>query len=164
MKTRIFACIFALLALLVPTSCAKKEEYRDDLTASELAERISRAIPEEGGWTTDESGAMEEFFTVPDSVTEHTVRYSDAVSNIDEFGIYHITRGGARALEAMLTEKYLSASYLKNREWYDSYIPTETPKLRDAETRTYGNYVVYAIMGEEEKERLFEVVEEALEK
>ncbi len=164
MKIRILACLFAILTLFGTAACADKDDFRDDLTALQLAESIRSAIPEESGWVMDDSGFTEEYFSLPDSVTEHTVYYAKDTNNIDEFGIYHITEGGTREIEAMVMEKYLEASYLKNREWYDSYIPTETPKLRNAEVRTFGNYVVYAIMSEENKEKLFDTVEDRLEK
>ena len=59
---------------------------------------------------------------------------------------------------------YLSKSFEKNREFYDSYIPEETAKLRDAEVRRFGNYVAYAILDRDSKSRFFSAIEDKLTK
>ncbi|MBQ1963425.1 MAG: hypothetical protein II369_04835, partial [Clostridia bacterium] len=59
-------------------------------------------------------------------------------------------------------EKYLADSFTKNQTWYDSYIPTETPKLRDAEVKIFGNYVIYVIADKEDRTALLSTVEELL--
>ena len=46
--------------------------------------------------------------------------------------------------------------------WYDSYIAQETPKLRDAEVKVFGNYAVYAIASKEDRAAFFDAVENAL--
>ena len=82
---------------------------------------------------------------------------------MDEFGIFHVTDGNAEDLETEL-EDYLEESYEQNKDWYDSYMPEETPKLRDAQVKVFGNYVVYVILSEADCEAAFEAVEKALKK
>lgn len=160
-RTVFFLLVLLLLAAL--PSCHKKEEYSDTLSAEELANKITSALGDGEDYLTDDTGLTDSYFSLPSSVTEHTVRYTADTNNIDEFGVYHVTRGGTKELEAMLVEKYLEMAYLNNREWYDSYIPEETEKLRDAEVRTFGNYVVYAILDQSERNTVFKTVERALE-
>ena len=160
-------CILTLLmAFALPLSlisCHQKEEYSDSISADRLADEITRALADDGVYLTDDQGLTDSYFTLPESVSEHTVRYTSDTNNINEFGVYHVTRGGAKELEAMLVEKYLEAAYLNNREWYDSYIPNEASKLRDAEVRTLGNYVVYAILDKKDRDTVFDTVEDILE-
>ena len=63
---------------------------------------------------------------------------------------------------AKLLRDYLAQAYEDNRVWYDSYMPEETPKLRDAEVKVFGNYVVYAIYSSADKATLFDAVKAAL--
>ena len=89
--------------------------------------------------------------------------YIGETENIDEFGVFHVTDGNADAMEALLREKYLTPCYEKNREFYNSYIPNETSKLRDAKVKVFGNYVVYAIMSAQDRNTLFNAVRDELE-
>ncbi len=162
--TRFLSVLMLALLLVTLSACLKMEEFSDDLSSEELADEITHALGGENVYLTDDTGLTDSYFTLPESVTDHTVRYVSDTNNINEFGVYHVTKGSAKELEAMLMEKYLELSYLNNREWYDSYIPEETSKLQDAEVRTFGNYVVYAILDPTERNTVFETVERALEK
>ena len=79
---------------------------------------------------------------------------------IDEYGILH-TDIDIEGAERLIRE-YLARSYEENRAFYDSYIPAETPKLRDAQVRVYGDYVVYAILSPADRDRLFDRIEACL--
>jgi len=61
-----------------------------------------------------------------------------------------------------LLQGYLQKRYTENQEWYNSYMPTETPKLRDAEVRIYGNCVVYAVLSSEQRTAFFAECEKLL--
>ena len=154
-------CLLGILLLASLISCAG-ESYRDDLPTAALAEQVRAALPQKNDYVTDDSGFTEDYFTLSDSVYEHTVLYARQTNNLDEFGIYHVKKEDAKELARQLREDYLAASLERNRDWYDSYIPTETPKLRDAEVRVYGSYVVYAILDKEGRTTLFDAVERAL--
>ena len=110
----------------------------------------------------DKSNFTEEYFKTPDYVRESTVCYAQDTGNINELGVFHVTEGKAEEFSALLREQYLDASLEKNRDWYDSYIPKETAKLRDAEVRTFGNYVVYAIFDRNERRSIFRTIEDEL--
>ncbi len=159
---RIFVCFLLLATMVGAVACADTSDYTDDLTPDALAQRIGEALEDGVDYVKDDSDFMKDYFPLPDGVDAHTVHYARDTNNINEFGIYHVTGEGMEELKAMLTESYLKASYLANRDWYDSYIPQETAKLRDAEVRTYGNYIVYAILDRDERETLFATVEDAL--
>ena len=77
------------------------------------------------------------------------------------FGFFHVTDGNADSMEALLKD-YLTRSYEKNQSWYDSYIPKEIPKLRDAEVKVFGNYVIYTICSKEDRAAVFSAVADLL--
>ncbi|MBE6628971.1 MAG: DUF4358 domain-containing protein [Ruminococcaceae bacterium] len=160
-KILCFALALMLLALPL-TACSKK--YADDVSVKDLSNAVFEALSGElPDYSTAEKGYLDDYMTVPDYVTEYTIRFSTAGNNLDEFGIFHVTDGNAEDLETEL-EDYLEESYEQNKDWYDSYMPEETPKLRDAQVKVFGNYVVYVILSEADCEAAFEAVEKALKK
>ena len=95
------------------------------------------------------------------SFPEGELRYSPDGNDLDEFGVWHLTDGRTGELSALL-EDYLRESYRRNQAFFDSYIPKETPKLRDAEVRVMGNYVAYAVLSPDRRESFFTSLREAL--
>ncbi len=149
--------LVCLLAILV--SCGGGS-YRDDLSAASLADHAMSALSKTDGYVAREKG-LDSYFATPDYVTEFAIRHAQDTNNIDEIGIWHVTDGNADAMKVLLTG-YLGESLEKNETFYDSYIPEETPKLRDAEVRVYGNYVAYAILSASDRSAFFSAVESEL--
>lgn len=160
---KILCLLLALLTLALPlTACSKS--YADDLSAEELSDAIMidliNAAPQ---YSIADEGYLDDYLTLPDYVTDHMIHFSTAGNDLDEFGVFHVTEGNAQDLETEL-EDYLEEAYEQNKDWYDSYMPEETPKLRDAQVKVFGNYVVYAILSEEDCKTAFDAVEKALRK
>ena len=160
---RLITVILTLACLTTLTACFRTYSFSDTVMISEITEEILDELESPLPYLVDNTGFTDDYFALPDYVTEHAVFYTGEVNNIDEFGIFHVTSGNAVEMETLLRESYLAASYEKNREFYDSYIPNETPKLRDAEVKVYGNYVVYAIMSTADRNTLFNAVRDELE-
>ena len=160
---KILCMLLALLALALPLTACQKGNYIDDKAATEIGKTISAKLGGNQTYTQADSGALDDFFQTPDYVSEAAIYFSDEGNNIDEFGIFHVKDGQAKEM-ADLLEKYLTDSHEQNAAWYDSYIPEETPKLRDAEVKTFGNYVLYAILSEENKTAAWNAAEELLAK
>lgn len=156
-----FFLLLLCVCLLASLSACRKTQYRDGPSANELAEQALGVLDAADGYTVAEHDLLEGYFHIPDNAADFTVRIRTDRNNIDEFGIYRVSDGDAREM-ATLLEDYLAQSLEQNRDWYDSYIPTETPKLRRAEVRVFGNYAVYAILSDGERERFFERIEALL--
>jgi len=152
--------ILTALMLLFSASACNKTNYRDDLPVNALSGSVISSLADTDYSTADE-GFLDDYFQTPDYVRESIVCFATEGNNLNEFGIYRVTDGNAAQMKEVL-EKYLSDSYTKNQSWYDSYIPEETPKLRDAEVKVFGNYVVYAIFSQEGRNTVFATVEEML--
>ena len=152
----------AALALLLFTACAGTR-YAADVPLGELCTRALDALGEEE-YRLDTVGITDDYFTMPDYVTECAILYSSRTDCINELGIFFVEDGRAKEFAALLRDSYLLPAYEKNREFYDSYIPSETPKLRDARVETFGNAVVYAILPTKEASDLFSAIRIALAK
>lgn len=159
---RIFSLLTALTALFSLVSCMRAHSFTDTEMISEIAEEALDELDSPHLFLTDNTGFTDEYFPMPDYVTEHAVLYTGESENIDEFGIFHVRDGNASAMETLLRERYLAPCYEKNRDFYNSYIPNETAKLRDAEVKVYGNYVVYAIMSPSDRHTVFNAVRDEL--
>lgn len=155
-----FLLFFSVLSLLSFAGCGKPtpRNYLNDLSAAELADLADDALSED--FRTADADYLSDYVTLPQAGYTLSVRICGSGDRIDEYGILHSDIGTEEA--ARLLRIYLARSYEENRSFYDSYIPTETPKLRDAEVRIYGDYVVYAILSPEEKNTFFNRVEQCL--
>ena len=155
-----FLPILISLTLLLTLASCKKENYRDDLPVNALSGTVIVSLSD-ADYSTADDGFLDDYFQTPDYVKEKIICFANEGNNLNEFGIYHVTEGNAEQMKSIL-EKYLTDSYERNQSWYDSYIPEETPKLRDAEVKVFGNYVVYAIFSQEGRATIFATVEEML--
>ena len=157
---RILTTLLALTLLLSFSACGG-EQYANDKTVASLAGTAQTALNDGVIYLPADGGYLSDYFTKPDYVTEEVIFFAAETNNLNEFGIYKVTDGNAKAMETIL-KNYLKESLEKNQTWYDSYIPEETPKIRDAEVKVFGNYVVYTILNTEDRATVFDSVKSAL--
>lgn len=151
-----------LTALILISVCACGKEYRDDLNATAVADELVKNLNGQNIYLSADLAYLGEL-QLPDGVTDGIVRFSEEGNDIDEVGVIRATAETVKNVEKALSD-YLKKSYTDNQKWYDSYIPKETPKLRDAEVRVYGNYAVYAILNDADKDAFFAAAETLLSK
>ena len=151
--------ILLICPLLLLSSCQKKS-YRNDLSAEMLvtlcSEQLSIEDPVLSG-----SDAFPDLSQADSQTSDVFVCYAGDGNCIDEFGVFKTDADKVKAVRSYL-QTYLSDTLEKNRAFYDSYIPLETPKLRNAEVRIFGSYVAYAILSEDSKKQFFEILEAEL--
>ena len=157
---RISLILLALVLLIMLPACTSAS-YSDDVALDALTQAIEAALPSDALYSTAHEGSLDDYFTMPDYVTDSVIRFSTNAKNLDQYGIFHVTDGNASAMQALLRD-YLERVYEENQVWYDSYIPEETPKLRDADVRVFGNYVVFAVYSGSDKAILFDTVKNNL--
>ena len=153
-----FFSLLITLGLLL-TSCEKTLTYTDSLTSEELSEKALETLHSTDFLSAD-SSYLSDYIDLS-HLPKGTVFFAADGKNLDEFGIWHLPAEQVGEMKNLL-ESYLSESLERNRSFYDSYIPEETPKLRDAEVRVFGNYVAYAILSEHDRARFFQVLKNEL--
>lgn len=156
------AAILMLLCVVSVLTACQKEEFKNDIAPKEIADALREKTPTESAWIGEDQHFIEEYVDFSDYVKERQVYYAQNTNDLDEFGIFLVEKGQEKAVRSLLSQGYLQKRYNENREWYDSYMPTETPKLRDAEVRVYGNYVAYAILSPERRTAFFTEFEKLL--
>ncbi len=162
-KKAVRAAVLALLcATFILTACGEEAKYQKEINAKEIAATLSEKTPTESVWIDEDQKFIEEYVEFPEYVKESHVYYAQNTNDLDEFGIFWVEEGQAKAVRSMLVQGYLQKRYTENLEWYNSYMPTETPKLRDAEVRVFGNCVVYAVLSPERRTAFFSECEKLL--
>lgn len=154
-KTSMRFCCFVFCLLFLFAACHKKS-YRNDLSAAEVAKSLSESIGMDADF--GDRHLLSDQIDIPDDA-DLIVCTAKSGMNIDEFGIWH-TDDASEARR--LLETYLEKSYRQNKTYYDSYIPDQTSKLRDAEVRVFDSYAVYAILGPQQKADFFRYAENLL--
>lgn len=155
------ACVCLICTAFVLSACAK-EEYKTDVDAEELAAALSRKISTASAWMGEDEDLIEEYVDLPDYVEECQIYYAQNTNDLDEFGVLLVGEGHQKAVKSLLMQGYLQKRYDENMEWYNSYMPAETPKLRDAEVRIFGNCVAYAILSPEGRKAFFSECEKLI--
>ena len=93
----------------------------------------------------------------PAEIGDYIILKNVMGTNIDEFGIFKAGVMDAAAIKSMIDGyiKILQDSWM-------NYQPEEEPKLKGAEVRTVGDYVMYVILSDADKETAFKAFESAL--
>ena len=161
---RIITCLLALLMLLSLASCEKNNDanYKNDVEVNALADAAVAVLNPEIKYLVPDEYYLADYFTTPDYVTSYTLRRAMIGNNLNEFGIYLVKDGKTAEMKKVLTG-YLETCYNTNKEWYNGYIPQEVPKLRDAEVKVFGNYVVYVILNEADRAAVLDAIKDALQ-
>lgn len=157
--SKIVCAVLACLALVL-AGC-NESTYPKDVNTTELATQLMQKTPTASQWVSDDQAFIAEYVNLSD-VKESQIFYAQNTNDLDEFGVFEVADGKAKEVRNQILQGYLQKRYNENREWYDSYMPAETPKLRDAEVRIYGNCVAYAILSPEGRKAFFSECEKLL--
>ena len=156
-----FLCIFLLL-LLPFSSCAKTEEYRDDVACRPLTTKLAELCPVENGYSELGDEQLKYFFEGTDLPTDYSMIGSNDMEDINEIGIFHCKNKEDAEKMLELTKKYIENMQATQVNFISSYAPYEIPKLEGADVRRYGNYVVYVILDTNEQKTAFSAIENEL--
>lgn len=154
-------CILLASVTLMLISC-QQEEYKKEIDVVKVADELSQKTSTDSKWISEDQDFIKEYIEISESVKESQIFYAQNTNDLDEFGIFEAEEGKAQEVRTRLLRGYLKKRYDDNLEWYNSYMPTETPKLRDAEVRVYGNCVVYAILSQNKRKAFFDECEKLL--
>ncbi|MEG0036195.1 MAG: DUF4358 domain-containing protein [Oscillospiraceae bacterium] len=161
-KSTITASVLCALMMLSLLTACSGSKVRDDVAVSSVVSAIDTAIG-----NTDDANlvpAPESFIRgsmkmdVSD-YSEYTVKINSRGINIDEYGVFK----GADAEQAAAIEQSIKDYFAFRLEsWMPEYMPEELPKLENAKLQVAGNYVMYAIMADDQKTPAFEAFAAAL--
>ncbi len=160
-KRTILLCL-TFLMLFVASCAEKKEKYVDNIPCEELMKSVETMIPTDLGYTSFGTEQILYYFENTKAYDDVCLRYSTRSENINEIGIFHSSDEASRKELEDTIKGYLGEMWEEQREFIASYAPEELPKLEYAEIQSFGNYTVYAILSEADKDAVFEVIKEHL--
>ncbi|MBE6546406.1 MAG: DUF4358 domain-containing protein [Ruminococcaceae bacterium] len=160
MKCYLLSLLLTLSLLLC--ACTKAAAYADNVPCAELADTATDQIPVNFGYETYGGEHLRYYFEDTELPDDTCLRYSVLSEDINELGIFHAPDETVRAELVRLTEDYLDRLLEEQSAFIAGYAPKELTKLEHAEVRTFGNYVVYAILDDNDRELVFETVEKEL--
>lgn len=155
----LFACFALAFAL---SSCSSKTAYADNLSCAELMDAAEDSVPVRFGYETYGSEHLQYYFSDTELPDDHCLRYSALSEDINEIGIFHTNGKEDRKAVQQLCQSYLKELKEEKSAFIAGYAPEELPKLEYAEVRCFGNYTVYAIASESEREKIFDTIEAKL--
>ena len=144
--------VCALAALLA--GCGGKTK---DVPVKDLADKVCAALGKSDMADPGANYVRGYMRKTPEEIGEYVILKNVMGTNIDEFGIFKAGTMDAAALKEMINGyiKILQDSWM-------NYQPEEEPKLKGAEVKTVGDYVMYAILSDADKETAFKAFEAAL--
>ena len=124
---------------------------------SELADKVCAALGKSDMADPGANYVKGYMRRTPEEIGEYVILKNVMGTNIDEFGIFKAGTMDAAALKELINGyiKILQDSWM-------NYQPEEEPKLKGAEVKTVGDYVMYAILSDADKTTAFKAFETAL--
>ena len=146
-----------LVAAALCALCACGGGKTKNVPVSELADKVSAALGKSDLETAPDNYVKGYFRHSPEEIGEYVILKNVMGTNIDEFGIFKAGTMDAAALKEMIDGyiKILQDSWM-------NYQPEEEPKLKGAEVKTVGDYVMYVILSDADKETAFKAFNAAL--
>lgn len=160
MKKRIIAVLLAAVLLALP-SCKENTppSYRSDKTSMEVYTAVAEVISPDAPLAAVDTDYIRYRMMLDTTIMEdYAIYMQNTGTSLDEIGVIKAVSDDTAAVEKAVKD-YLTQ---RNEEWTGMYLVEEYPKLRDAEYRIFGRYVVYGILSAEDKTALFDAAASTL--
>ena len=147
-----------LLCALLFTACG--ESAQKNVSAADLAKDVMEAIGMSDTMEDTADVVVVGFMRLrPDQFGDCAVYHNSYGTGVDEFGIF---KAGALSAAEVKTavEDYLTV--MRETNMAALYTPEELPKLNGAEVRAVGDYVMYCVLSDADKDTAFKTFEAAL--
>ena len=161
---RTFTLILATLLVFSLVACGGKSAYRDDVSVESLSATVEALIPAEGGYDLSGEDFLKYYFDFDGdhTIDQYVIAASAASSDVNEYGILHVSDPKQVETVAELAEVYLSNQRNFLSTFLNTYNAAEMAKLESMEVRVFGNYIVYTILSVEDTAAVMGAVEKAL--
>ena len=164
MKKYFITPFIFLLLLVLLSSCAQSTAFHDDLSCKELAEKLSAEADTPYGYSEYTREDIALLLNNTSLFDDSCFIYSTEVEDINEIAVFHCeSKDNAKQLTKIILN-YIFRQQEEQRAFIESYAPREALKLDGARVYQYGNYVVYLMLDDDDKEDAIEEIEEILRK
>lgn len=158
-KTVLMLCAVTMIASLAACG-GSSSKVRDDVAAKDVSEAVAAVLTKDSLVTAPDSYISGSMKMDMSGYKGYDVKINSKGVNIDEYGVFQ----GKDAAQTAEIKKAV-ADYLQRYKdrWVPEYMPGERPKLDSSEIKVEGNYVMYAILSDDDKTAAFGAFEKALQ-
>ena len=163
---RTIAVFLMIVAVITAVSCTSAKSFRNDIDCEALIVNSKKKIALTDSLALISKGEISlkvqpYISDAVDAANDYVIRFTGG-SSFDEFGILRYDDAKTAAENADVVCAYLKS--LQEDALYRSYFPDEEYKLDEWEVKTFGNYVVYAVLSAENRAAFLGEVEQLLVK
>ena len=158
-KTALLLCAVAMIASLAACGSGSSK-VRDDVAAKDVSEAVAAVLTQDSLVTAPDSYISGSMKMDMSGYKGYDVKINSKGVNIDEYGVFQGKDAAQTAEIKKAVEDYIQR--YKDR-WVPEYMPGERPKLDGCEIKVEGNYVMYAILSDDDKTAAFGAFEKALQ-
>lgn len=154
-----YLALALVLALTLPVlaACGGGDGKEPKVSFDEMVAAVDKAIGNDGTMIAVDAGYLKGSMKMEAAdYAEYVVKINGFGVSIDEYGIF---KGGDADQVKAIEEAVKTYFQFRKDAWMDEYMPEEKPKLEAAAYKTVGNYVMYAILSDENKEAAFKAFE-----
>ena len=157
--TKKMALLLAACALLGVLGACGGGSVRSDVPVADIVTAVDAVVGNDSLVPVDESYVQGRLKVDTSLCAEYTVKINSMGTSVDEYGVFK-----AKDEDSVKALSEDVQAYLDERlaTWMDEYMPEEKPKVENAEVRTEGQYVMYAILSDDAKEAVFGALSDAL--
>lgn len=157
---KIISSLLCLITVLSVCSCAKT--YKEGIAADELANAIAAAIPTKDGYYTADADFVD--FSIPGASAlceDYIVKIASSDTNKSEFGVFCAANSSDVDKLAELCQKYIDDA---KKNLIGDYLPEEMPKIENAKVLVYGDYVIYTVLTDADRQAAITAILSKIEK
>lgn len=162
MKKFVSVILIAITAVLILASCKTEPTaptYADNIVADTVMASAGKSVASFDTLSKTDDMYFEYMVKAKKAdVDSYEIKLQPNGTTLDEVGILKARTDTVDSVKQSITT-YLAD---RNAAWTGLYLTEEYPKLKNAEVRVYGNYVVYAILSDSEKTAFFQAAEKAV--
>lgn len=141
-----------LLCALFLTACG--EVSQKDISSADLSKDVLKAIGRTDTMVDTTGVVVEGYMHLSiDQFGSCSVYHNSYGTGVDEFGVFKAGTLKAAEVESVV-EAYLEM--LRETSMAALYTPEEVPKLDGAEVRTIGDYVMYCVLSDADRDTAFD--------
>ena len=156
MKKIISLTISMFIITLFFASCSQKK-FNNGITCKDLTSMLKREISvPQGEFEEYSNDELKFIFNYPELYDDICIIYSSDSTDICELGVIHAQNEENAKKIFEDSKNYLKNIQEQKSEFLRNYSPEELKKINSADVRRFGNYVIFTISEQDERDTVFE--------
>lgn len=149
-----YIAIITLVPIVFFCSCAKKE-YLDTISCGNITDTLTEEILGSDMYAEYSENDVKLIFNNSELFDSCSVIYSLSSDDIGEVGVFHAKNSDNAKMLLKEITKYIEEVKDEKNSFVNDYMPQELDKLNYADTRQFGNYVIYTILSSDTSDEVF---------